>query len=410
MPLFRPFCGIRPAEQYASSVAALPYDVYDSAEARSVVQANPLSFLRVDRAETLLPEGTDSASPQVYRKARETLDEMLRSEILIQDSSPCFYVYSLTWNGHTQTGLVGCASVDDYCSGLIRRHENTLEAKEQDRICHVNACSAHTGPIFLACRPQEKLRRLLTEIASGSPLYDFTCEDGVRHQVWKTDTKAQIDAITTLVSAIPSFYIADGHHRAASAVKAGLERRKSDPFYSGTEEYNYFLSVLFPSDELTILDYNRVITDKNGYTTAEFLDKIKDRFTADCVRMPYHPRQKGEFGLYCDKTWYRIRAKDSSCSDNPVDQLDVSLLQSCILAPVLGIQNPKTDPRIHFVGGIRGLHTLERMADSTDGIAFTMYPTSMDELLAVADAGMLMPPKSTWFEPKLRSGLFIHRF
>ncbi len=411
MSIFRPFRGIRPAEELASSIAALPYDVYSSDEARHIVSENPLSFLKIDRAETQFPPGTSPYSDEVYERARETLHEMTDRGDFIMDSLPCYYIYALTMNGHTQTGLVGCASIDDYKNGIILKHENTLEEKELDRIRHVDTCSAQTGPIFLACRPQPELKGLLAEIKKSSPLYDFTSDDTVRHQVWQIDKAEFIENISHLVSGIPHLYIADGHHRAASAVKVGYMRRAADPGFTGAEEYNYFLSVLFPSDELTIYDYNRIITDLNDYTFDELLDMIGKEFeVAQAGTDPYRPSRKGEFGLYYSDTWYRIRLRSLPSPRDPVKCLDVSILQDMILEPLLGIRDPKTDSRIRFMGGIRGLKALQEAADSAGGIAFSMYPTSMDELLSVADAGLLMPPKSTWFEPKLRSGLFIHPF
>ena len=411
MSIIQPFRGIRPKKELASSIAALPYDVYSSAEAREIVRDNPLSFLKIDRAETLLPEGTDMYSPQVYETARDTLDEMIRNGSFVRDSTDCYYIYALTMGGRTQTGLAACASIDDYTNGVILRHEKTLDAKEQDRIRHIDTCSAQTGPIFLTHRPDDALRRITERIKSGDSLYDFTSPDGVRHQVWKIDDPDDTERISRIYAGISHLYIADGHHRAASAVKVGLSRRAADPDFSGTEEYNFFLCVLFPSDELKIYSYDRVVTDKNGYTFASFLDKIKDGFDITLVgNRPYRPADKGEFGIYSDSTWYRARAHSALRSDDPVSGLDVSLLQDHILAPILGIRDPKTDPRIRFVGEIKGFEALEKMADASGGIAFSMHPTSMDELLRIADSGRLMPPKSTWFEPKLRSGLFIHRF
>ena len=411
MSTIRPFKGIRPAADLAASIAALPYDVYNSSEAREIVRANPLSFLKIDRAETLLPEGTDIYSPEVYQTARRTLDAMIADGSFIQDDTDCYYVSALTMDGRTQTGLAGCAAIDDYMSGVILKHENTLAAKEEDRVRHVDTCSAQTGPIFLAYRPCAALRRIIDDVKAAPALYNFTSDDGVRHQVWKIDSREYIDNISQSFKEIPHLYIADGHHRAASAVRVGQMRRSADPGSTGEEEYNYFLSVLFSADELRIYDYNRVITDRNGCTFDAFLDKIKSGFKIRKIGTEaYRPAHKGEFGLYFRKNWYQITASPELMSDDPVKGLDVSILQDHILAPVFGITDPKTDPRIRFIGGIRGLGALEEAADASDGMAFSMYPTSMDELLAVADAGMLMPPKSTWFEPKLRSGLFIHRF
>lgn len=411
MSTIRPFRAVRPKAELAASIAALPYDVYSTAEAREVIAEEPLSFLRIDRPETQFPENTDPYSDIVYKKAREILDGMIADGSFIQDENPCFYIYALTMDGRTQNGIVGCASVDDYLNHVILRHENTLEEKETDRIRHVSACSAQTGPIFLTYRPRTELKKIIASVKRSPCLYDFTASDQVRHQVWRIDQKSEIENISHIFSDISRLYIADGHHRAASAVKAGLQKRAENPDFSGDEEYNYFLSVLFPSDELRIYDYNRVVIDRNGCTFDAFLDKIKDGFKIREVGTEaYRPAHKGEFGLYFRKNWYQLTVSPKLISDDPVKGLDVSILQDHILAPVFGINDPKTDPRIRFIGGIRGLGALEETADASDGMAFSMYPTSMDELLSVADAGMLMPPKSTWFEPKLRSGLFIHRF
>ena len=411
MSTIRPLRAVRPKAELAASIAALPYDVYSTAEAREVIAEEPLSFLRIDRPETQFPENTDPYSDIVYKKAREILDGMIADGSFIQDENPCFYIYALTMDGRTQNGIVGCASVDDYLNHVILRHENTLEEKETDRIRHVSACSAQTGPIFLTYRPRTELKKIIASVKRSPCLYDFTASDQVRHQVWRIDQKSEIENISHIFSDISRLYIADGHHRAASAVKAGLQKRAENPDFSGDEEYNYFLSVLFPSDELHIYDYNRCVLDMNGYTTESFLDKIKNEFDiALSGQKPFRPSRKGEFGFYCSGVWYRLRAENVPDDVGPVKSLDVSILQDRILGPVFGIRNPKSDPRIRFVGGIRGLEALKKMADSYGGAAFSMYPTSMEELLAVADAGMLMPPKSTWFEPKLRSGLFIHRF
>lgn len=411
MTTIRPFRAVRPAADLASSIAALPYDVYSSAEARRITEQDPLSFLRIDRAETQFPEGTDMYSREVYDRARDTINDMLREGQFLTEETPCYYIYALTMDGRTQTGLVGCASVDDYMDGVILKHENTLEAKELDRFRHIDTCCAQTGPIFLAYRPDNAVRAVLQKVQEQDPLYDFVSEDEIRHSVWRIDDPEDIGNISRLFSLIPHLYIADGHHRAASAVKVGLKRRAEDACSKGTEEYNFFLSVLFPADELKIYDYNRVVTDLNGYTFDKILDIIENTFEIkDNGSEPYRPAKKGEFGMYHAGRWFRLTARPEVCSDDPVKGLDVSILQDQILAPVLGIHDPKTDSRISFIGGIRGLKELEKKADHSGGIAFSMYPTSMDELMRVADSGMLMPPKSTWFEPKLRSGLFIHQF
>lgn len=412
MALIRPFQGVRPAKDLASSIAALPYDVYDRKEAKEIVEENPLSFLKIDRAETLFPADVDMYSQPIYDKAKDTLEDMISEGSFIQDETACYYIYALTMNGHTQTGLVGCASIDDYLENRIKKHENTREDKELDRTRHVDTLSAQTGPIFLAYHTQPELKSILEAVKMTVPIYDFTSEDSVRHQVWKIESKTNIEKISHILESLHSIYIADGHHRAASAVKAGIKRREEHPNYTGEEEFNFFLSVLFPADELHIYDYNRIVSDLNGYTFDDFLDMIRSGFEVTPLGNEVcHPTTKGEIGLYGNGSWYLLKANPFLYSDDPVDSLDVSILQNVILGPLLGIQNPKTDPRIRFVGGIRGLKALAESVDTAgEGVAFAMYPTSMDELLAVADAGRLMPPKSTWFEPKLRSGLFIHQF
>lgn len=410
MTIIRPFRGIHPTPNLAASIAALPYDVYDRAEAKKMVQKNPLSFLKIDRAETQFPDDIDMYSDEVYDRARDTFLEMLNDGSFVQDDTDCFYLYALTMNGHTQTGIVGCASIDDYMDGIIRRHENTRESKELDRIRHVDTLSAQTGPIFLAYRQNQELQNITNKVKSNSSLSDFVSKDGIRHQVWKISDSNLCQEITRLFEDITHVYIADGHHRAASAVKVGLKRRKAHPDHTGCEEFNYFLSVLFPAEELNIFDYNRVVEDMNGYTLEELLEELqKDFHILDVSDNKCRPVTKGSFSMYCNGTWYQLTAKSHLHKEDPVDSLDVSILQNAVLCPLLGIKDAKTDSRIRFVGGIRGLEELVRLVDEKPGrIAFALYPTSMDELLAVADAGRLMPPKSTWFEPKLRSGLFIH--
>ena len=408
MSIIRPFKGIRPATDLAASIAALPYDVYSSKEAREIVSSNPMSFLKIDRAETLLPEGTDLYSPEVYQTARRTLDAMIEDGSFIQDTSACYYIYALTMDGRTQTGLVGCAAIDDYINNVILKHENTLAAKEEDRIRHVDACSAQTGPIFLAYRPYRPLQEIIDQEKSLPALYDFVSDDGVRHQVWRISGQKNIDNISQLFKEIPHLYIADGHHRAASAVRVGVKRREEHPGYTGEEEFNYFLSVIFPDDELLIMDYNRVVKDLNGLSPEKFLEKLGEFFEIRKLPEAAHPGRKGEIALFLEEQWYLLTLKARYADSDPVEGLDVSLLQNLVLGPVLGIQDPKTDKRIDFVGGIRGLSELERRVHTDMKAAFAMYPTSIGELFAVADEGRLMPPKSTWFEPKLRSGLFIH--
>ncbi len=404
----RPFPAIRPAAGKEADIAALPYDVYSRAEARRAVEGRPLSFLRIDRAETQLPEDMDLYDSRVYEKAKELLWGMVEEGSLVQDEAPCYYLYELTMNGRSQTGIVACASVDDYLNGVIKKHENTRREKEEDRVRHVDVCDAQTGPIFLAYRSQKALKRLTADEKQKEPLFDFVSEDGIRHRGWKIAGQQELQAIQTAFSGMDSLYIADGHHRAASAVRVGLKRREEHPGYTGDEEFNYFLSVIFPDDELMIMDYNRVVKDLNGLTPEQFLDKVREVYEVRKSDKAVHPQKKGQAALYLENQWYLLALKPQYENDDPVEGLDVSILQKQILDPVLGIRDPKTDKRIDFVGGIRGLSELERRVHTDMKAAFAMYPTSISELFAVADAGRLMPPKSTWFEPKLRSGLFIH--
>ncbi|MDO4491779.1 MAG: DUF1015 family protein [Lachnospiraceae bacterium] len=410
MAVIRPFKALRPSKETAASVAALPYDVYSRQEAREKVKGDSLSFLRIDRPETQFPEGYDIYAPEVYQKADEMLRSMEEQGVFVQDEKPCYYIYELTMEGRAQTGLVAASSVDDYMNEVIRKHENTRKEKEEDRINHVNVCSAQTGPIFLAYRAREEVRNLISRCKSQSPEVDFVSEDGIGHRVWVISSEEDICALTEAFASMEHTYIADGHHRAASAVNVSLKRREATPGYTGEEEFNYFLSVLFPDDELLILDYNRVLKDLKGMTEQELLDRIAAVCEIEkAPESPWHPVEKGEMGFYLGGCWYRLTAKKEYMLEDPVEALDVAFLQREILKPIWGIQDPKSDNRIDFVGGIRGLEELERRCATDCAAAFSMYPTSIGELFAVADAGLLMPPKSTWFEPKLRSGLFIHK-
>lgn len=405
----KPFQAYRPKKGMEQLIAALPYDVYNREEACEVVKANPESFLAIDRAETQFGMDTDTYAPEVYKKAHDMIQEKIAEGKFVKDETPCYYLYEQVMDGRSQTGIVACASIDDYKNNVIKKHENTRADKEQDRINHVDICNMQTGPIFLAYRANNVLRDITAKVKATAPVYDFVSEDGITHRVWVIDDVEQVNAIKESFAQIPAIYIADGHHRCASAVKVGIKRRLMNPGYKGNEEYNYFLSVLFPDEELKIMDYNRVVKDLNGNTTEEFLAKVKENFEITGQGSePYAPVEKGTFGMYLENIWYQLKAKDSIRSTDAVAGLDVSMLQDYLLAPVLGIEDPKTDKRIDFVGGIRGLKELERRANSDMKLAFSMYPTSIDELFAVADADRLMPPKSTWFEPKLRSGLFLH--
>lgn len=409
MAVIRPFSCIRPEVSVVSRVAALPYDVYDRKEAKAEVEREPLSFLKIDRAETQFDDSVDTYAPCVYQKAKELLDGMIADGTFIIDNDSAYYVYELTMNGRSQTGLVACASIDDYQNNVIKKHENTRADKEVDRITHVDTCSAQTGPIFLAYRANDIINGEVSKAKEKDPLYDFVSTDSIRHAVWKISDADSVSAIKNAFAEINSIYIADGHHRAASAVKVGLKRRGENPGYTGNEEFNFFLSVLFPDEQLMIMDYNRVVSDLNGYSPEEFMEKVKEKFDITLSEKAVSPSKKGEMGMYLEGKWYVLNAHEDIMSDDPVAGLDVAILQDNLLTPVLGINDPRTDKRIDFIGGIRGLAELERRVGNGMKAAFSMYPTSIRELFAVADAGRLMPPKSTWFEPKLRSGIFIHK-
>lgn len=403
-----PFASYRPAKEVVSEVAALPYDVYKRAEAKEFVEKNPKSFLRIDRPETQFPDDFDMYSQAVYDKARDMLRDDMTNGTYIHDEKPDYYIYELIMDGRSQTGIVAVVSVDDYIDGTIMKHENTLAAKEQDRINHIYNCSAQTGPIFLAYRDRAKVNEIVNKVKQTDKTYGFTADDGVTHNVWVISDEQDIAAIRAEFADENKIYIADGHHRAASAVKVGLKKREENPGYTGDEDFNFFMSVLFPESELAILPYNRVVKDLNGLTAAEFIDKIKEVADVEEVSSQYQPTEKAAIGMFLEDKWYKLSIHEDLRSDDPVSGLDVSLIQDNILTPILGIEDPRTDKRIDFVGGIRGLGELERRVHTDMKVAFSMYPTSINELFEVADAGLLMPPKSTWFEPKLRSGIFIH--
>ena len=409
MAVIRPFFSIRPSEEKADKIAALPYDVYNREEAKAAVANHPLSFLNIDRAETQFDDTVDTYDERVYQKAHDLLWDMVEKGDFIREKKRCYYIYELTMDGRTQTGITACASIDDYANGVIKKHENTRAEKEADRIRHVDVCSAQTGPIFLAYRAKDEIRALVQNVKSTQPEFSFTSEDGIHHAGWKIEEPELVKKIHTAFQQVDSIYIADGHHRAASAVKVGLKRRVEHPDYDGTEEFNYFLSVLFPEEELMIMDYNRVVKDLNGLSETEFITKVSEKFEIQKLGEMTKPVKKGQVTMYLHGSWYGLTAKSAYIHPDPVEGLDVSFLQRELLTPVLGIGDPRTDKRIDFIGGIRGLEELKRRADSDMEVAFAMYPTSIQELFAVADADLLMPPKSTWFEPKLRSGLFIHQ-
>lgn len=407
MAAIHPFAALRPRPEYAREVAALPYDVLSTDEARAMAADNPYSFLHVDKAEIDLPRETPPHDPSVYAKARENLDKLTHDGVLIQDDQPCLYIYRLTaHNGRSQTGLAACVDARAYDQGQIKKHELTRKDKEQDRVAHIQACSAHTGPIFMTYRARPETRaRMRTQTEAHAPVYDFTAPDGVRHTVWVVNDPNAIQSLTDAFRDIPNLYIADGHHRSAAAARIAAEAQAGD-----AAEISRFLSVIFPHDELTILDYNRLVRDLNGMDETAFLTALADTFTVETATSPVKPSKWNEFGLYTHGQWRRLTYKAPTPADT-VDKLPVSILQNALLAPVLAIGDPQTDTRIDFVGGARGTDGLSKRVDNGEmAAAFTVYPTTLQELMSVSDSGRIMPPKSTWFEPKLRSGLLIHRF
>lgn len=413
MVTVRPFQAVRPIKEKAEQIAALPYDVVTRKEAKKEIDTNPLSFLTVDRAEATMDDSIDLHDEQVYQKAKENYENYLENGDMKKDKVSSFYLYELTLEGRSQTGLVSCVSIDEYLEKTIKTHEHTREEKEQDRIKHVDTLDANTGPIFLTYRHQHEIDDVIDEIKENKqPEYDFTSEDKVDHRVWIIEKVEHIERLESYFNEVEDLYIADGHHRAASAVKVGQKRREDKPDYNGDEEFNYFLAVLFPDNELNILDYNRVVKGLNGLSEEELLSKLKEDFVVSYrgdKGDPVHPHTPGEFGLYINNEWYQLIARETSYDKgDPIGHLDVSILQDNLLAPILGIENPRVDDHIDFVGGIRGLGELETRVDEDMDLAFSLYPTMIEELMEVADYGLVMPPKSTWFEPKLRSGLFIH--
>jgi len=408
--VFKPFKAFRPKPEYAGKVAAKPYDVLNSNEAREEVKGNPLSFLHVGKPEVDLDPAISTYDPQVYEKGKENLQKLIDDGYLVEDSENHFYIYAQTMDGRTQYGLVGCASVDDYWNDVIKKHEKTRKVKEEDRCNHVRVTNAHSGPIFLTYKDDDEINRIVAEYIKNEPDNDHTAEDGIRHQSWVISNPEAAAKIEAILSEKDAFYVADGHHRSAAAGIVGRERQKANPNHKGDEEYNNFLAVLFPASHLYIMDYNRVVKDLNGMSSEEFLNKAGEHFAIEETSGQCKPSKKGEIGLYLENKWYKMTAKEHLASiTDPVEKLDVAILQNNILAPLLGVDDPRTSDRIDFVGGIRGLAELEKRVNSGEmTLAFSMYPTSVEELMSIADAGKIMPPKSTWFEPKLRDGLFVH--
>ena len=410
MAIFKPFKGIRPLSSDAHLVASRPYDVLSSSEARIEAEGNNLSFLHVIKPEIGLPSETNPYSEEVYKKGAEVYNNFKERGILSQDAMPSFYIYRLTMNGRTQTGIVGCCHFEEYYEGKIKKHELTRVAKEEDRVNHVDALNANAEPVFFSYRANKEIDLLISETVSGVPVYDFVADDNIRHELWVIDDGTVVSRFEELFSGVPYLYVADGHHRTAAAARIGQQRKEQNPLHTGQEEYNFFLAVLFSDQELEIFDYNRVIKDLNGLSSSEFIDKLNLNFSLlKKSENPLRPQQKGDFSVYIDSNWYLFSPVNRKTNEDPVKDLDVSYISDHIFEPILGIVDQRKDERIDFVGGIRGLEELERRVDSGDmAVAFALFPVTMAELLNVADADKIMPPKSTWFEPKLRSGLFVH--
>ncbi len=414
MSIIKPFKGVRPKKEYAAQVASKPYDVLNSAEARVEVQGKPYSFLHVVKSEVDLPEDVDVHSQPVYEKAKANFEKLVTDGIMFDELTSCYYLYQQIMDGHKQLGIIACSSIEDYENNIIKKHEFTRPVKENDRINHIKNTEIHSGPVFLTYPEVPEIDEEVNLIVgSKNPEYRFTADDGVEHTLWVINEENSIAKLTELFATkVPATYIADGHHRAASAFKVGKEKRDNNPNHTGKEEYNFFLSVLFPANQLSIIDYNRVVTDLNGLSTEDFFFKIQEKFDIEKVgKEPVKPSKLHEFGLYIDKNWYQLNAKPGTYNDgDPIGILDVTILQNNVLSPILNITDPRTDDRVDFVGGIRGLLELERRVDSGEmAAAFSLYPVTIQQLIKISDSGNVMPPKSTWFEPKLRSGLVVHR-
>ena len=408
MPLIKPFTGLRPADGRADDVVAPPYDVMNADEAREMVEGRPWSFLHISRPEVDLPAGTDPYSDAVYYKAAENLQHMIKEGVLVRDPKDSYYVYRLTMGEHVQTGLVAAASVEAYDADRIKKHEFTRPVKEDDRVRQVEALNAQTGPVFLVYKANQTVDNILADVSAATPDVDVTAKDGVRHEIWVLSDEARVTTLTEAFDGMDAIYVADGHHRSAAGSRVGNSQKTANANHTGNESYNYFLSVIFPDDQMQILDYNRVVKDLNGLSKEDFLSKVAESFDMETTDSQCKPSKETEFGMYLDGQWYKLTLKAKRPSD-PVARLDVSLLADNLIEPLLGISDPRRDTRIDFVGGIRGLGELEKRVNSGDWeVAFAIYPTTMEALMAVADAGEVMPPKSTWFEPKLADGLVSH--
>jgi uncharacterized protein (DUF1015 family) len=412
MAIFRPFKALRPPKNIADKVAAKPYDVINTQEARKEAEGNPYSLLHITRAEIDLPVGTDEHDPRVYEKAKENFQKFIENKWLLADDEAYFYIYAQTMWGKTQYGIVGCASIDDYFNNVIKKHELTRKDKEEDRMKHVRVTNANVEPVFFAYKSLPELDNLIISYAKGhEPIYDFTANDGVGHHFWVITEKEINEKIQKLFAQMPALYVADGHHRTAAAALVGKEKREQHPNFTGNEEFNYFMAVAFPDNQLTIIDYNRVVKDLNGLSKDEFLQKLSEFFDIENKGTgEFKPNKLHNFSMYLGGNWYSLTAKKGTYNDNdPIGVLDVTILSDLVLNNLLGIKDLRTDKRIDFVGGIRGLGELKRRVDSGEmTVAFALYPVSMKQLMDIADSGNIMPPKTTWFEPKLRSGLSIH--
>ena len=409
MSKFRPFRAIRPLPEDAKQVASRPYDVLNSDEARLEAADNPISFLRVIKPEIDLPSDSDPYGEEVYRQGLAKLTEFKELGILVQDPEAFFYVYRLTMDGRTQTGIVGCCDYQEYYDGSIKKHELTRTAKENDRVRHVETQNANAEPVFFSYRGKPGIDSLVNEVTRSPIEYDFVAEDGIRHELWVVRDRRLIENFESGFAEVPALYVADGHHRTAAAARVGQMRKEDNSDHTGEEEYNFFMAVLFPDDQLKIFDYNRVVRDLNGLSQESFLSAIKQSFEISAIDGELAPTEKGTFSMYLGGVWYRLKANKEKLTSSPKEGLDVTYLSDEVLEPILGISDLRNDLRIDFVGGIRGFGELERRVDSGEmAVAFALFPVSMEELLAIADAGEIMPPKTTWFEPKLRSGLFIH--
>lgn len=410
MAIIKPFKAIRPTNEYVNMVAELPYDVMNREEAKQIAKNNKYSFLHIDRAEIDLDDNVNEHDEKVYLKAKENLNEFLNNNVFMRDKDDAIYIYRQIVNNRSQTGIVACVAVEDNFNGVVKKHEYTKPDKELDRTNHIKYCNANTGTILLTYKNQEEIDKIVDYyVYFMPPIYDFKTDDNVTHTIWKVEKKRDIQDLIKEFDKVENLYIADGHHRCAAAENIALEERRRNPNYTGEEEFNYYTAMIAPDNKLHVMDYNRVVKDLNGLTEEEFLNKIKEKFIVKETKNNYKPNKKGQVGMYLEDKWYTIEfGKEYLESDNIVDSLDISILQNHILDEILGIKNPRTDKRIDFIGGIRGLQEIEKRVHDDMKVGFLMYPTDINELISIADENKVMPAKSTWFEPKVRCGLFLH--